>query len=94
MASTIIDGVRLDHVRRCNCGRKPEISTSYKGFEPGMGPFFIQCYCDTPEDAVNEHGFRPFPNFCRSWSKTRVVRNWNHLMRKASAIRTLKVEGE
>ena len=85
MSSTMVDGVRLDYVRRCKCGRQPVILTTYEGLEPGWGPFIIKCYCDTPEDAVNEHGFRPHPRFCRSWSKTRAVRIWRDMNRLADA---------
>lgn len=77
---TVVDGVRLGHVRRCACGRAPDIATTYVGFEPGTGPFIITCYCGAPEDAVNEHGFRPH-HLSRSWSKTRAVRNWNQMVR-------------
>ena len=76
MASTIVDGIRLAYVRRCRCGRRPEITTCYQGFTPGDGPFVIRCFCDIPLDAKDEHGFRPHPRFCRSWSKSRVVKLW------------------
>ena len=81
MSATVIDGVRMDYVRKCWCGRRPEIATCYQGMKPGMGPFIISCYCDTPEDAKDEWGFRPGLSFARSWSKTRVVRNWNTMVR-------------
>jgi hypothetical protein len=76
MASTYVDGVRLDYVRRCRCGRKPEIATCYRGDDPGEGPFIISCFCGRPEDVKDEHGLLPCPRFCRSWTKSRAVALW------------------
>lgn len=79
----IVDGVRMDHVRRCSCGRKPEISTGYEGLgvEPGYGPFIIKCYHGR-EGEEGEHG-PVLPRFCRSWSKTRAVKLWRTMNRTA-----------
>lgn len=83
MGSTYAEGVRLDYVRRCKCGRRPEIGTCYKGSDPGDGPFIIDCFCGrdpkkpTPDD---KYGI-VLPSFMsRSWSKTRVVKNWNAMI--------------
>lgn len=81
----IVDGVRMDHVRRCACGRKPEISTGYVGLgiEAGYGPFIIKCYCGR-EGEQGEHG-DAVPRFCRSWSKTRAVKLWSRMNRPQPA---------
>jgi hypothetical protein len=84
MSTMVVDGVRMDYIRKCWCGRRPKVATAYEGFEPGMGPFIISCYCDTPKDAKDVWGFRPGLSFVRSWSKTRAVRNWNAMVRDRS----------
>ena len=73
----------MDHVRKCACGRRPQISTRYEGIglEPGSGPFIIKCYCGR-EGEEGEHG-PVLPRFCRSWSKTRAVRLWSRMNRPA-----------
>lgn len=85
MASMIVDGVRMDWVRRCYCGRRPEISTSYEGFDPGFGPFLIKCSHgkSVPEENTwTEYSTVGLMALSRSWSKTRVVENWKELMRR------------
>ena len=84
MASIVIDGVRMDWPRRCKtCGRKPEVSTGYKDFEPGFGPFVIKCMhglggiMEQYEKVQRGEFDRERWQFARSWSKTRAVRNWN-----------------
>ncbi|WP_446325496.1 hypothetical protein [Blastomonas sp. CACIA14H2] len=76
-------GYRFDHVRRCHCGRKPQVSTGYEGVDDGTGPFIVSCTHgvpleDQPEGALNL-------TFARSWSKTRAARNWNALIRELHA---------
>jgi hypothetical protein len=80
MANTLAEGIRLDYVRKCYCGRRPQISTCYEGFEPGMGPFLISC----GHGSTLTHKIPPGFIASRSWSKTRVVRNWNQLIRDES----------
>jgi len=88
MPDRTVEGVRLGHVRRCACGRDPEIWTGYPGFEPGFGPFVLKCYCGrdpavpTPSDA---HGIVLPSLMARSWSKTRGVRIWNRIARERAA---------
>jgi hypothetical protein len=85
MASIRVDGIRMDWVRCCHCGRVPLISTCYKGMEPGMGPYAILCDHGNPPEERQKwlDGERPIPfSFARSWSKTRVVANWNRMMRE------------
>jgi hypothetical protein len=62
----------MDRVRRCFCGRKPDVATCYDDGKPGWGPFFITC----------NHGKFDVQIMTRSWSKTRVVRNWNRMVRE------------
>jgi len=77
MAGTITgDGVRMDHVRACSCGRRPRIVTTCAGQEPGFGPFIISCHCDKDPE-----GEDTIPHFVRSWSKTRAARLWNGMVR-------------
>ena len=79
----MFDGVRMDHVRRCSCGRVPVVSTAYPGWEAGEGPFVIKCYCDRDPDEMEADGLPPLPVFfSRSWSKTRAVRNWSALHKR------------
>lgn len=81
MASiTTESGYRFDHVRRCHCGRKPEVSTGYVGFDDGDGPFLVFCDHGVPMDQQPE-GQRKYV-MSRSWYKTRAARNWNLMMRK------------
>lgn len=85
MPDRTVDGVRLGHVRRCGCGRDPEISTAYLGQEPGFGPFVLKCYCGrdpntpTPADA---HGIVLPTIMARSWVKSRGVAIWNRIARQ------------
>ncbi|EPX83873.1 hypothetical protein [Salipiger mucosus] len=81
----MVDGIRMDHVRRCICGRRPEIATCYHGMDPGDGPFIIKCYCGRDPDQEDEDGRSPLPTFVRSWSKTRAVRAWRSLQRRLEA---------
>lgn len=79
MSGIYVDGVRLDHVRRCgDCGRKPRVSTGCKGFE-GSGPFLIVCDHGVPlEDQPDD---RMHYSMSRSWYKSRAVANWRNLWR-------------
>jgi len=85
MPDRTVDGVRLGHVRRCACGRDPEISTAYPGQESGFGPFVLKCYCgrdpDTPTPA-DTHGIVLPTIFVRSWVKSRGVTLWNRVARE------------
>lgn len=78
----VVDGIRLDHVRRCgDCGRKPEVVTGYKGLE-GDGPFIISCDHGVPiKDQPDGH--LRFA-MSRSWSKTRAVANWRALWKRST----------
>jgi hypothetical protein len=80
----IVDGIRMDHICRCSlCGRPPEVSTAYKGFEPGMGPFIIKCYCGRDPDDLDENGLQIMPSLLfRSWSKTRAVKGWRKINKR------------
>lgn len=87
-----IGGVRMDHVRRCHCGRRPIVSTGYKQFELGFGPFVI--FCGHGQGSIMEQ-YEAVQRgeldaeryvFCRSWSKTRVVANWRHMMANAATL--------
>ncbi len=80
MGSVMVNGVRMDHVRRCHCGRKPTIRTGYEGFDDGTGPFIILCdhgipLADQPTDCLHL-------TLSRSWTKTRATTNWNRLIRE------------
>lgn len=82
----IVNGVRMDHVRSCHCGRRPEIMTGYKGFDDGTGPFVISCmhgrgdimeqYEKTRRGELDGERYV----ISRSWYKTRAVRNWRALI--------------
>lgn len=73
MSSIIVDGVRLDYVRKCHCGLRPEIVTAYQGMTPGDGPFIISCVHGKTIDYVT---------MSRSWTKTRAVENWNSMVKE------------
>jgi hypothetical protein len=81
-----VGNVRMDHVRRCHCGRRPEISTGYQGFEDGFGPFVISCMhgLGSPVEQYEKvrRGELDAERYVlsRSWSKTRAVANWRRLM--------------
>jgi hypothetical protein len=77
VSGIIVDGVRMDHVRRCGkCGRKPNIRTGYDGYE-GEGPFIIMCDHGTPlKDQPDD---RLDFALSRSWYKSRAVANWRSL---------------
>ena len=79
-----VDGipVRLDYVRTCRCGKRPLITTGYAQFDDGNGPFFIQC---DHEDKTKHPFDVKVAIFVRSWSKTRVVRLWNQMVRNQIA---------
>ena len=87
MASIKVNGVRINWVRKCKCGRKPEIATGYIGYDDGSGPFFIKCHhgIDDKEfkqkmdSYVNTGKNCPNYAFVRSWSKTRAVKIWNEM---------------
>lgn len=83
MGSIYVNGTRMDHVRRCSCGRKPEVSTGYKGFDDGTGPFLIICDHGVPLEDQPE-GRMNF-SMSRSWYKTRAAANWNSMMRPKEA---------
>lgn len=80
MASIYVNGTRMDHVRQCHCGRKPEVTTGYVGFDDGTGPFIISCDHGTPLNEQPEG--RLHLAMSRSWAKTRATRNWNRMMRE------------
>jgi hypothetical protein len=85
-SSMAVDGVRMDRARRCWCGRAPKVSTRYDGMEPGMGPFILKCdHGEAPVDTGYGVKMPPRLIFCRSWSKTRAVANWNRLIRERVA---------
>jgi len=67
--------VKMPWVRRCHCGRRPDISTGYTGYDVGTGPFLIRCNCGRGDDWQK-------CTFSRSWTKTRAVRNWNRMIRE------------
>lgn len=81
MASIYVGETRLDHVRRCTCGRKPEVRTGYAGFDDGDGPFVISCDHGVPIES-QAGGWLNF-SMSRSWFKTSACRNWNRMMREA-----------
>lgn len=85
MGETRVNGVRLDYVRKCRCGRRPNIRTGYEGFDDGTGPFIITCECGQSKDPKDHPYGIILPRvMSRSWSKTRVVRNWNEIQRRPS----------
>lgn len=77
-SSIMVGGVRMDRPRKCWCGKHPSVSTGYKGFEDGMGPFFLSC----KHGEHTKYGVTlPLGPFVRSFSKTRAVALWNRVVR-------------
>ena len=87
MASITVNGVRMNWVKKCKCGRKPEIATGYIEYDNGTGPFFIECrhgmdkkeFDRKMDSYVNTGKGAPEYSFVRSWSKTRAVKIWNNM---------------
>lgn len=81
-----VNGVRMDDVRHCHCGRRPGIMTGCKGFDHGTGPFVISCmhwrgdiveqYEKTRRGELNGERYV----ISRSSYETRAVRNWRALI--------------
>lgn len=79
----MVDGIRMDHIARCICGRRPVVMTCYKGGTPGEGPFIIRCHCGHSEDDIDPRNKLPRLRFCRSWYKTRAVQRWRGMNKRA-----------
>ncbi len=88
-----IDDVEVGSVEPCSkCGRDPEVSTGYKGYEGG-GPYIITCTHGNGEEVIAAWANRsgsleqdPMPfSFCCSLDAQRAVDLWNDGNKPASA---------